>query len=255
MGVSSRDDSQLWMAIGGLAPIAIAAVLVVVRDHVLNTNLALVLAGVVVLVALAGGRAAGALAAVTATMSFDFFLTRPYLTLRMNSEDDIETAAILLGVGIIAGQYAARARRTRARMETGRSEIRRIHRLAEFVAQGGGPDDVIRAGGTELTDLLGLRGYRFERPPYDRPLPRLQRTGVVERPDAPIVVLRLTRDGFELPRDGVELAVLSRGTEIGRYVLEPSAGVGASLEQGIVAVALADQVGSALSGDSTPEAG
>jgi hypothetical protein len=241
-----RADSQLWTAIGGLAPIAVAAVLVVVRDHALNANLALILMGVVVFIALAGGRAAGALAAVTATMSFDFFLTRPYLTLRMTSQDDIETAAILLVVGVVVGQYAARARRSRAAVVTGRAEIRRIHRLAELAAQGASADEVILAGQVELTDLLGLHTCRFERPPYGLTLPRLQRSGIVERPEGPFVRLRLTRDGFELPREGVELAVLSRGRQIGRYVLEPTPGAGASLEQGIVAVALADQVGAAL---------
>lgn len=244
-----RED-QLWVAIGGLVPIGVAAVLVVLRDHVLNANLALILMGVVVLVALAGGRAAGALAAVTATMSFDFFLTEPYLTLRITSEDDIETAVILMVVGVTVGQYAAWAKRRSAEVKAARSEIRRIHRLAELVVQGAADDDVIDAGRAEITELLGLRECRFERPPFDHDLPRLQRSGVVERTDAR-VMLRFTGDGFELPHDGVELAVLGRGRQVGRYVLVPSTGVGATLEQRIVAVALADQVGSALAGEAS----
>jgi K+-sensing histidine kinase KdpD len=224
---------------------AVTAALVVVRDRVLNANLALVLMAVVVLVALGGGRAAGALAAVTAAMSFDFFLTRPYLTLRMTSQDDIETTGILLVVGVVVGQYAAWARRNRAAVEMGRSEIRRIHRLAELVAQGASADDVILAGQAEITELLGLRDCRFERPPYEQ-LPHIQRSGLVDHPDSPVTVHRLTKDGFELPAGGVELTVLNRGQQIGRYVLDPSPGVGATLEQRVVAVALADQVGAAL---------
>jgi K+-sensing histidine kinase KdpD len=240
-----RANSQLMTAIGGIAPVVVAAVLVVVRDHVLNANLALVLMAVVVLIALAGGRAAGALAALTATLSFDFFLTRPYLTLRMTSQDDIETAGILLVVGVVVGQYAARARRSRAAMEAGRSEIRRIHRLAERVAQGAAADEVILAGQTEIADLLNLRACRFERPPYG-PLPQLQRSGFVDRSGSAVTVVRVGKEGFELPAEGVELAVLSRGRPVGRYVLEPTPGVGASLEQRVVAVALADQVGAAV---------
>ena len=51
---------------------------------------------------------------------------------------------------------------------------------------------------------------------------------------------------LELPREGAELPVLARGQQIGRFVLEPNEGVGVSLEQRLVAVAIADQVGAAL---------
>ena len=65
--------------------------LVLLRDHVLSANLALALMAVVAIVAAAGGRTAGVLAALTAALSYDFFLTEPYLTLRITDDDDIET--------------------------------------------------------------------------------------------------------------------------------------------------------------------
>lgn len=69
-----HGDAQASIAIAGLAPILVGALLVPVRGHVGVADLALVLMGVVVLAALAGGRAAGAVAALTATLSLDFFL-------------------------------------------------------------------------------------------------------------------------------------------------------------------------------------
>jgi hypothetical protein len=51
------------LAVGGLAPIAVGALLVPLRDEIDNTNLALILVLVVVVVAIVGGRAACALAA------------------------------------------------------------------------------------------------------------------------------------------------------------------------------------------------
>ena len=48
--------------------------------------------------------------------------------------------------------------------------------------------------------------------------------------------------GFELPEQGVELPVLARGQHIGRFLLSPTSGVAVSLEQRLVAVAIADQV-------------
>jgi hypothetical protein len=177
--------------------------------------------------------------AVIAAMSFDFFHTRPYLSLNISSEDDVETAALLLVVGLVVGHIAARSRASRAAAETGRSEIRRIYRVAEQVSSGADPADVILTGQAGLVALLNLRECRFEAA-GGVPLPRLDRGGAA--PEA----RRFSRGGFELPAEGVELPVLSRGRPVGRFVLVPVAGQGVSLEQRIVAVAIADQVGAAL---------
>ncbi len=42
------------------------------------------------------------------------------------------------------------------------------------------------------------------------------------------------------------MPVLARGQQIGRFVLDPAPGAGVSLESRVVAVAIADQVGAAL---------
>ena len=59
-------------------------------------------------------------------------------------------------------------------------------------------------------------------------------------------VRHFSRGELELPREGAELPVLARGQQIGRFVLEPRARAGVSLEARMVAVAIADQVGAAL---------
>jgi hypothetical protein len=101
---------------------------------------------------------------------------------------------------------------------------------------------VLFAAQTELRDLLHLRACRFEAPPALVPLATIERNGTVTGTS-----LRHYAQGqLELPREGVELPVLARGQQVGRFVLEPNEGVGASLEQRMVAVAIADQVGAAL---------
>jgi hypothetical protein len=55
--------------------------------------------------------------------------------------------------------------------------------------------------------------------------------------------------GFAFPASGVELPVLGRGNVIGRFVLVPQPETSVSLEQRVVAVAIADQVGAALAAD------
>lgn len=113
------------MAIGGLGSIALAGLLTTVRDSLLSANVALVLMVVVVIAAAIaaaiGGRAAGAVSAGIATLSFDFFYTKPYNSLRMSSWDDVETAMLLLLGGLIVGQLAVRARASRAAADAGRA--------------------------------------------------------------------------------------------------------------------------------------
>lgn len=241
--MTERDTSLplLWVGLGGLIPLGAAMVLVPLRDHIRNANVALVLVALVVLVAAGGGRQAGAVAAVVSALSFDFFFTQPYLRLRVASGDDVETTVLLLIVGLVVGTVSVRGRYARSSAEARRGEVKRIYRLAELVAKGDDASDVIMAAQAELTSLLNLRDCRFEAPPFSSTLERLERSGVVSWSQ-----YRFRDGGFELPPDGVELPVLGRGQVLGRFVLEPKPDIGVSLEQRVVAVALADQVGSVL---------
>lgn len=241
-GPSERDTAALvGMAIGGIGPVLVAGALVGIRGEIINANVALILVIVVLLAAVAGGRGAGVVGAISAALSFDFFHTRPFNSLSINSADDVETTVLLVIAGLVAGEIAVRARRSRVAAEEGRSEISRIHRIAELAARGDDAADVILAVQAELSQLLSLQDCRFEAPPFTSALPELERTGAVN-----VAVRRYSHGAFELPDDGVSLPVLGRGRLVGRFVLDPTRGVGVSLERRVVAVALADQVGSVL---------
>lgn len=233
------------MITGAVGSIVVAGLLARVRGSIDPPNVALVLMVVVVAGAVVGGRAAGAVGAITAAMSFDFFHTKPYYSLVISSRADIETAALLLFVGLVVGQMTARARVHRHAIAAGRSEIQRIYSLAQLASQGAPMDTVAESAERELVQLLNLESAKFERPPFEGPLDVMERSGVVLPPRQRIVVSRWGQNGFELPWGGVELPVFSRGQQVGRFVLVPVRGVGASLEQRVVAVALADQVGAA----------
>src|SRR5205823_13212068 len=87
---------------------------------------------------------------------------------------------------------------------------------------------------------------RFEAPPFhDRlDLPCLERNGVVDRQR---YRMQPGRDlELELPVEGIALPVLSRGQVVGRFVLDFGPDAGATLEQRVVAIAIADQVGASL---------
>ena len=229
------------LVVGGLAPVTVGVALVPVRGHIQNANVALILVVVVVVTAVIGGRAAGACAAVVSALAFTFFHTEPYLRLTIASADDAETTGLLLIVGLLVGHITARAIRAQASADESSLEIRRIHRIAEQATRGATAAEVLEAAQGELVELLTLQACRFEAQPFLRALPRLERAGQLDQR-----VWRYRDGGFELSPEGVELPVYGRGQQLGRFVLEPTAGVGASLEQRIVAVAIADQVGAAL---------
>jgi hypothetical protein len=230
-----------------MAPIAVAAALVGVRGHIQNANVALILTVVVVAAAAAGGRAAGAVSAVTAVVSYDFFHTRPYLSLTISSQDDVETTILLLAVGLAVGQLARWARRASAELKTERGDLARIRRLADEVARGREAADVIGDAQTQLTELLGLEDCRFEAFPYGDSVAvfaELERNGSVA--GTRYRAGRSGEFGLEWPEGTTALPVLTRGREVGRFVLHPTPGSSASLEQRVVAVAIADQVGASL---------
>ena len=83
------------------APIATATIVIPLREGLASATLALAFVVVVVSIASFGGRGPATVASLVSVMSFDFFLTRPYLSMRIDSADDIEAAVLLLVVGLI----------------------------------------------------------------------------------------------------------------------------------------------------------
>jgi uncharacterized protein DUF4118 len=240
------DHTLPGYIIGGIGPIVVAAVLVPLRNELDNTNLALALVVVVVIAALAGGRGPGALAAIIAAMSYDFFLTKPYLSLTIDSADDVETTIFLLLVGLLVGEIVVRFRRTQRIAARGASEIARLHRVAELAAGGAPVEELEHTVADELLGLLDLRECFYEAAPVGRPLPRLERNGAVTG----MTTHRFSGDEFVLPAE-IELPVLGRGRQLGRFVMVSSPTAGASLEERTVAVALSDQLGAVLAGEGS----
>jgi K+-sensing histidine kinase KdpD len=235
-------DSPLAYGIAGLVPVAVGAALVAVRGEVVTANLALIMVLTVVLAGAFGGRGPGAFAAIAAAMSFDFFLTQPYQSLTIDRADDIETTIVLLVIGLVVGQVAVRANIARRVARRGADDIQRVHRIAELGASGAPCDTIVEEVQRELTDLLHLRGCRFDRSPSNGWLPVLQRSGTVTG----VQIHYFAGHDFALPEQGVELPVRHGGVELGHLVLQPDPTHGVPLEERLVAVTLADQLGATL---------
>jgi K+-sensing histidine kinase KdpD len=239
----SRD--HLAVAAGLLAPLALAAILVPFRAHFPNTDAALAMLLVVVAVAATGNRLAGYLAAVSAAVWFDFFLTRPYEQFTINRQIDIETTVLVLVIGVAVTELAVWGQREHAAASRRAGYLDGIGVTVGAVAAGEGPSELIEEVSGQLTRVLSLRSCRWQYgvAGLGHP-PRLKHNGWVTAGEQ-------TWDAAAagLPPDTeTELLVEHAGLLQGRFLLMPAPGTRPSREQLLVAVALADQVGAALGG-------
>ncbi|WP_433438401.1 DUF4118 domain-containing protein [Nonomuraea sp. CA-141351] len=182
------------------------------RDALPNTSVSLVLVVIVVAVAAMGNRPAGALAAI-----------------------------LLLIVGLAVSQLAARARQLKVIAITDADHLARIRDTATLAQNAKEPNVVVDRVTAQLTDLLHLRGCRFEYGTLIGHPPRLDQDGTVTWGRK-----RWNVDRRGLPDTEVELRTFGNGRFLGRFMLDPTPGAKPSLQARLVAVTLADQAGAAI---------
>jgi hypothetical protein len=238
--VSAQRVPPIGWVVALVGPVAVSLALVPVRGEIRTSNVSLVLVIAVLVAAIVGGRIGGAVAALVSMASFDFFFTRPYYSFTIKSREDVETAVLLLVVGGVVGEIVVRARRSRQVAVESRREVGRMRGLAELAAGGEPVGRLVHTVQNELMTLLELGSCRFERPPFASTLPRLQH-GSVRVP--PVEASPTGKAGR------VELPVWGEGRELGRFVLELTAGttgITLPVEARRTAMALADQLGAIL---------
>jgi hypothetical protein len=227
-----------------LVPPVVCVALVPFRDNFDTTNGALVLVLVVVGVAALGHRVAGAVAALSSGLWFDFFLTRPYERFAISDRSQLETAALLLLVGLGVTELAVWGRREQARASRDEGYLAGMFAASQAGARGGASlSNQISAVCQQLVDVLGLVSCRFD---YGTGLgyPRLSRDGKVT----------WDRRQWDVHANGlptekeIELLVQSGGSFRGRFLLTAGPGTRPSATQVQVATTLADEVGATLAG-------
>lgn len=233
-----------WLLAASIAtPLVVAALLALVRDDLSTAAAVLVLVLVVVAASSTGVRVAGLLAALSAGVFFDLFLTRPYGTLAVSNPDDVEALVLLLAVGLAVTELALWGRRQQAGSSRRRGYLDGVLTAAEQVAgRNADPRDLIALVGAELTRLLELDGCRFA--------PVAPHLRTVVQPDG---VVRSGHRDLDVERHGLPpdeeilLPVRSGGRTLGGFVLTAATRVRRPTEEQLrVAVLLADQVGTAL---------
>ena len=149
-----RNRGVLAVAVAASLPVATVVSVIPVRSHIENTNVALGLVVVVLLVSVVGGRWEGIVASVSSALSFDVFLTRPYNSFRITASDDLQTTVLLAIIGVIAGELVERVRRSGARAAASESAL--------------------KAAARELTRLLDLKSCRYVSGAIPKSMPELR---------------------------------------------------------------------------------
>ncbi len=241
-------SARLALATAVILPPVVCLVLVPLRSSsgFESTNAALLLVVVVVAVAALGNRIAGAVAALSSGVWFDFFLTRPYQRFTIAKTSDLVTAALLLVVGLSVTQLAVWGRREQVRASRDEGYLAGMFTASATSARGVSSVSALVEGTCrQLVDLLGLESCRFD---YGTGLgyPRLTRDGTVKWERRPWDV---AQRGLPMDKE-TELLVQSGGSFRGRFLLTAGPQSRPSSTQILVATTLADAVGAALAGRS-----
>jgi K+-sensing histidine kinase KdpD len=224
-------------------PLALCAALSDFRDSIANTNAALVLVLLIVAASATGIRAAGIGAALSGAMWFDFFLAAPFDQFAIHSRGDIETAVLLVLVGIAVSEISLWGRRQQARASRESGYLTGVVSTAAAVGAGmSSTTALIDHVSGQIVDVLRIDGCRFATD-AEPVLASLENDGSVNYNGR---TLDIARRGLPVDSE-IALAVVSGGVLHGRFFLTASSAVvRPTSEQLRVAVALANQVGAAL---------
>lgn len=237
-----REGESVGAAAGFAAlAIGLAAALVPVRAQLGSANAALLLVSIAIVAGAVGGRVAGLTTALTASMSFNFFHTQPYLTLRIHSSRDIVTTALIMLVGFGVGELGvSRARQSATRVSYLRS-MRTLEDVGASVSAGASAAEVWAQVRAALAEVLGSRSAEFTPGAERLELTYIERDGRLD-----VAARTFLGSGFALPPSGVALDVVADGRRLGCIRIQTDPAVSVGREQRRAAVAVADQWAIAL---------
>jgi K+-sensing histidine kinase KdpD len=200
----------------------------------------LILVLLVVGAASTGDRLSGVLAAVSSALGFDFFLTQPYLQLRIDNVEDVELAVLLLVVGVAVSELASWGVRQGATAIEQAGFVHGALESADLAAGSTNVDDALERVSDSLRTLLGASEVTFEYGDHDASAAIVERNGTVRYQGK---TLDLTRTGLPAaPHAFTAIPVVQRGAQVGYFrISTPSRDLRPSRDQLRVAVLLAGE--------------
>jgi K+-sensing histidine kinase KdpD len=237
-----QHRSALVTLAAGL-PLAWCAAASHLRGNITPATAALVLVAVVVGSAATGDRLAGLVAAASGGLWFDYFLTEPFHRFSIEDSDDIEVTLLLVLVGACVTELAIWGGRQQAKASSRAAYLDGLVATSNIISGRFSSTALADQVAAHICDLLEVDSCRFVQP-------STVRSGAVLGPDGEVRVngtlLNVDRDG--LPTlDEIILPARRGGHVEGAFLIVASTQiVRPTLERRRVAVALANQVGAAL---------
>jgi hypothetical protein len=165
VSLDAMDIGQIryrpWLLLASaVVPLAVAALLSLVRDQVSTASRSVPRPRLVVVAASSSGvRLVGLTAALSSGVFFDLFLIQPYGTLAVINPDDVEALVLLLAVGVAVTELALWGRRQQASSSRRLGYLDGVLSAAEKVAaRDPNSGDLVAVVADELIGLLGLDG-------------------------------------------------------------------------------------------------
>jgi K+-sensing histidine kinase KdpD len=249
---SGIDGEGVAWAVGAfVASLLIGLLVEPFRATIGLENVVILYLLVVVAAAGIGGRAAGMVAALSAALSYDYFLTTPYHTLVIDTLAQVVTVALLVAAGIVVSIGGRVRRRSAAVAEAHAKVIRLLHRVTETAAGGGAVDRVAAEGLHRLLDARRVSilrrspdGFSVTVDVGDTQLPidlealtHLDREGRI-----PLGHYRVLDGTMVLPREGVALDLVARQRPVGYLVIIPGRDMPADRTTRLAVAAMANEV-------------
>ncbi len=138
--MKDEDDRLVYLAAGPIAAMALGVALIPLRETTSASNLTFLFLVVTIVIGDLGGRPAAVATALTSALSLDFFLTRPYLQLSIDSKHDLIAFLGLALCGLVAAALGSRRPTTASRAQNGALE-----EALRQLESGGPPKERLRA--------------------------------------------------------------------------------------------------------------
>jgi K+-sensing histidine kinase KdpD len=215
------DDSLVYIGAGPLLAVVLGIALIPFRESVTASNLSFAFVVLTVLVAAFGGRSAGVATALVSALSMDFFLTKPYLSLRIQENHDLIAFAGLTVCGLVAASLGSPQRI--AALRESRSHAQLVHETLGAL-EGGGPVEPELARLLERArQILPVRALVLRDPGGRVVSSAPHRAGLESVPPqvvdtdtllAPGLKASALRRAPSLPSEGARIAIVTRQRQV-----------------------------------------